>query len=74
MARFLIDSCKINESERLDLFQTNNKIKERLSSSESSLIQEFKTFEEAKAFNQGIIWAVKCFGGTVGHYVKDINE
>ena len=73
MKRVLTTTLKAKEYNEVELFQEGAKVRANRNFSLPSVVQEFKTPEEAKAFIEGITWVANYYGIDVSHYIKDVN-
>lgn len=71
--RFLTNVILMKGYNKVEIFQDNKKVRGNGNFSLPSIISEFKTPEEAKAFIQGFNYAVRYYGGEVNNYMKDIE-
>lgn len=71
--RFLTNVILMKGYNKVEIFQDNKKIRSNGNFSLPSVISEFKTPEEAKAFIQGFNYAVRYYGGEINNYMKDIE-
>lgn len=73
MQRVLTTTLKAEHYNKVELFQEGTKVRANGNFALPSVVKEFKTPEEAKAFVQGVVWAANYYGIDVAHYMKDIN-
>lgn len=73
MRRFLVDCLKVEGFNKVEIFQDKTKIRANGDFHLPEVLKEFKTPEEAKAYAQGIKWAVLYYGGELKHYTKDFE-
>ena len=73
MKRFLTNMFSMAHFNKVELFQDKKKVRANGNFSLPSVVKEFSTAEEAKAFIQGFSYAVQYYGGYVNHYMKDID-
>lgn len=74
MSRFLTSNYKMDGFNKVELFQDKTKVRANGNFSLPSVVKEFTTPEEAKAFIEGVSWAVSYYGGEIAHYMKDVWE
>lgn len=73
MKRVLTTTLKAKGYNKVELFQDGTKVRANGNFSLPSVVKEFKTPEEAKAFIEGITWVASYYGIDVSHYMKDVN-
>ena len=71
MAKFLTTLLKTNGFNKVEVFQDKTKVRGNGNFSVPSVLKEFKTTEEAKAYIEGIIWIANYYGIDVSHYTKE---
>lgn len=72
--RVLTDTLKMKGYKTVELYQEGTEVKGNGNFSLPEVIQSFKTPEEAKAFIQGVVWAVNYYDGDVAHYMKEVGK
>ena len=73
MTKFLTTLLKANGFNKVEVFQDKTKVRANGNFSLPSVLKEFKTPEEAKAYIEGIVWVANYYGIDVSHYMKEIN-
>lgn len=73
MKRVLIKVFKVDGYNKVEIFQDKTKVRTSGNFSLPSVLKEFKTPEESKAYIEGISWAATYFGADVSNYIKDIE-
>lgn len=73
MKRVLTTTLKVKGYNKVELFQEGTKVRANGNFSLPSVVKEFKTPEEAKAFIEGITWVASYYGIDVSHYMKNID-
>ena len=73
MKRVLTNTFLMENFNKVELFQDNTKVRANGNFSLPSVLKECSSFEEAKTFIEGVSWAVQYYGGSVSHYMKDID-
>ena len=71
--RFLTHVLKMEGFKKVEMFQDKTKVRCNGNFALPSVLAEFKTPEETKAFIEGVLWAVGYYEGTVAHYTKDFD-
>ena len=73
MKRVLTTTLKAKNYNKVELFQEGTRVRATGNFSLPSVVKEFKTPEEAKAFIDGVTWAASYYGIDITHYMKNIN-
>ena len=73
MKRVLITMLKTEDYNKVEVFQEGTKVRSNGNFSLPSVVKEFKTPAEAKAFIEGITWVAAYYGIDVAHYMKDVE-
>lgn len=71
--RFLVKVILMKGYNKIEIFQDGKKVRSNGNFSLPSIVSEFKTPEEAKAFIQGFNYAAIYYGGEINHYMKDVE-
>ena len=71
--RFLVKVILMKGYNKVEIFQHGKKVRANGNFALPSVLAEFETPEEAKAYILGINWAIKYYGGEVNNYMKDIE-
>ena len=73
MKRVLTNVFLMEGFNKVELFKDKKKVRANGIFYLPNVLKEFSRPEEAKAFIEGFSYAVQYYGGSVNHYIKDID-
>ena len=73
LKRVLTTTLKAKNYNKVELFQEGTRVRANGNFSLPSVVKEFKTPEEARAFIEGVTWAASYYGIDIAHYMKDMD-
>lgn len=73
MAIVLTTVLKKKGYNKVEVFQEGTKVRENGNFSLPSVLKQFKTPEEAKAYIEGITWMATYYGIDISYYMKEVE-
>lgn len=73
MAIVLTTVLKKKGYNKVEVFQEGTKVRGNGNFSLPSVLKQFKTPEEAKAYIEGITWMATYYGIDISHYMKEVE-